>query len=82
MVFHDFGSKFNGQKNGHHWNAPIMLITLVQVPASYLLPSPRYLYSLVPRPPTRPGNDIVLIPTLVYPLSKERHVVSMHLNEL
>ena len=43
MVFHNFGSKFNRQQNGHHWNAPFMLITMVQIPASYLIPSPRYL---------------------------------------
>ena len=43
MVFHDSGSKFNLQQNGHHMKAPFMLITMVQVPASYLIPSPRYL---------------------------------------
>ena len=42
-IIHDFGSKFNRLQNGHHWNAPFMLITTVQIPASYLLPSPRYL---------------------------------------
>ena len=45
----DFVSKFNLQQNGHHWNAPFVLITTVQIPASYLIPSPRY-PSLVPRP--------------------------------
>ena len=44
----DFGSKFNLQQNGHHWNAPFVLITTVQIPASYLIPRPRY-PSLVPR---------------------------------
>ena len=43
MVLHDLGSKFNLQQNGHHMNAPFMLITMVQIPASYLIPSPRYL---------------------------------------
>jgi len=43
MAFHDFGSKFNPQLNGHHLNAPFMLITMVQIPAPYLIPSPRYL---------------------------------------
>jgi len=43
MVFHDFGSKFNLQQNRHHLNALFMLITMVQIPASYLIPSPRYL---------------------------------------
>ena len=45
----DFVSKFNLQQNGHHWNAPFVLITTVQIAASYLIPSPRY-PSLVPRP--------------------------------
>ena len=43
MVFDDFGSKFKLMQNGHHWNAPFMLITMVQIPLSYLVPSPRYL---------------------------------------
>ena len=43
MVFHDFGSKFNLQQNGHRLNTPFMLITMVQVPPPYLIPSPRYL---------------------------------------
>ena len=43
MVFHDSGSKFNLQQNGHHLNAPFMLITMVQVPALYVIPSQRYL---------------------------------------
>jgi len=43
MVFHHLGSKFNLHQNGHHLNALFMLITMVQVPASYLIPSPRYL---------------------------------------
>ena len=42
MVFHDFGSKFNLQQNGHRLNTPFMLITIVQVPPPYLIPSPRY----------------------------------------
>ena len=46
-VFLDFGSKFNLQQNWHHWNAPFKLITMVQIPASYLIPSPRYLASIV-----------------------------------
>ena len=41
----DFESKFHIQQNGHHWKAPFMLITVVQIPASYLIPSPRYLAS-------------------------------------
>ena len=40
-IIHDFGSKFNLQQNGHHWNAPFMPITMVQIPASYLIPSLR-----------------------------------------
>jgi len=43
MVFHDFGSKFNLQQNGHHLKALFMLITMVRIPASYLIPSPSYL---------------------------------------
>jgi len=43
MVFHDFGSNFNLQQNGNHLNAPLMLITMVQIPALYLIPSPRHL---------------------------------------
>ena len=43
MVFHDFGSKFDLQQNGHRLNTPFMLITMVQVPPPYLIPSPRYL---------------------------------------
>jgi len=45
MVFNDLGSNFNLQQNGHHFNAPFMLITMVQVPALYLIefPSQRYL---------------------------------------
>jgi len=43
MVFHDFGSKFNLQQNGHHLNIPFMLITMVQIPPPYLIPSPRFL---------------------------------------
>ena len=34
MVFHDFGSKFNRQLTGLHWNASFILITMVQIPAS------------------------------------------------
>ena len=26
-----FGSKFNLHQNGHHWHAPFMLITMVQI---------------------------------------------------
>ena len=47
MVYHDFGSKFNRHQNGHHWNSLFMLITMVQIPASYLLPSLRYLAKLL-----------------------------------
>ena len=43
MVFHDLGSKFNLQQNGHHLNAPFMLITMVQIPPQYHILSPRYL---------------------------------------
>ena len=43
MVFHDFELKSNLQQNGHHLNTPFMLITMVQVPPPYLIPSPRYL---------------------------------------
>ena len=43
MVFHDLGSKFNLQQNLNHLNAPFMLITVVQIPPSYPIPSPRYL---------------------------------------
>ena len=43
MVFHDFGSKVNLQQNGRRLNTPFMLITIVQVPPPYLIPSPRYL---------------------------------------
>ena len=42
IVFHDLGSKFNLQQNGHHLNAPFMLITMVQIPPQYLILSPRY----------------------------------------
>ena len=57
MVFHDFGSKFNLQQNRHNLKALFMQITMVQIPASYLIPSPRYtaqnkMSSLVPRPST------------------------------
>ena len=38
---HDFGS--TDRKNGHHWKAPFMLITMVQIPASNLIPCLRYL---------------------------------------
>ena len=41
MFFHDFGSKFNLQQNGHQLKALFMLITMVQIPASYVNPSPR-----------------------------------------
>jgi len=36
---------FNLQQNGihYHLNAPFMLITMVQIPPSYLILSPRYL---------------------------------------
>ena len=47
MLFRNFGSKFNLQQNGHHWNAPVVLITMVQIPASYLIPSPRYAPSML-----------------------------------
>ena len=40
--FHDFESKFNLQQNRHQWNAPFMLITMVQIPASYLIRSPTF----------------------------------------
>jgi len=43
MVFHDLGSKFNLQQNGHHLNIPFMLITMVQVPPPYLIPSSSFL---------------------------------------
>ena len=43
MVFHDFGSKVNLQQNGRRLNTPFMLITIVQVPPPYLIPSPRCL---------------------------------------
>jgi len=43
MVFHNFGTKFNLKQNGHHLNAPFMLITMVQISAPYLIPSPGYL---------------------------------------
>ena len=43
-LIHDFGSKFNLHQNRHHLKAPFMLITMVQIPASYLIPSPRYMY--------------------------------------
>jgi len=43
FFFHEFGSKFNLQQNGHRLNTPFMLITMVQVPPPYLIPSPRYL---------------------------------------
>jgi len=43
MVFHDFGSKFKLLENGHRFKTVFMLITMVQIPASYLIPSPRYL---------------------------------------
>ena len=33
----------NLQQNGYHLNALFMLITMVQIPPSYLIPSPRYL---------------------------------------
>jgi len=42
-AFYNSGSKFNLKQNGHHLNAPFMLITMVQIPAPYLIPSPRYL---------------------------------------
>ena len=38
----DLGSKFNLQQNTHQLNAAFMLITVVQIPPSYLLPSPRH----------------------------------------
>ena len=41
--FHNFGSKSNLQQNGHHLKALFMLITMVQISASYLIPSPRYI---------------------------------------
>ena len=47
-----------------------MLITMVQIPDSYLIPSPRYLAQYLA------GYSIY------YPLSDGRHVVSMHLNEI
>ena len=40
---HDLVSKFNLQQNRYHLNALFMLITMVQIPPSYLIPSPRYL---------------------------------------
>ena len=43
MDFHDFGSKFNLQQNGRQLNASFMLMAMVQIPASYLIPSTRYL---------------------------------------
>ena len=43
MVFHDFELKSNLQQNGHRLNTQFMLITMVQVPPPYLIPSPRYL---------------------------------------
>ena len=33
------------RSHGRHRNAPFMLITMVQIPASYHIPSPRYLAS-------------------------------------
>ena len=47
MVFHDLGSKFNLLENGRHFKALFMLITMVQIPASYLIPSPRYLVQYI-----------------------------------
>ena len=47
-VFHELGLNFNLQQNGHHWNAPFMLITMVRIPASYLIPTPRYIHVHVP----------------------------------
>ena len=56
-IIHDFGTKFNQQQNWHLF----MLITMVQIPASYLIPSPRYIlvcyycmHSVCPRPSTPP----------------------------
>jgi len=43
MVFHDLGLKFNLLENGHRLKALFVLITMVQIPAPYLIPSPRYL---------------------------------------
>jgi len=41
-----FGSKFNVWQNGHHLKALFMLITMVQISASYLIPNLRYIYHI------------------------------------
>ena len=48
LVFHNFGSKFNLQQNGHHYKALFMLIKMVQISASYLIPSLRYISEFLP----------------------------------
>ena len=77
MVFNDFGSKFNLQQNGHHLKAPFTLIAMVQIPASYLIPSPRYLAQCI-------AQTLGQIPNLynVYPIPNERLMVSKYPNEI
>ena len=53
QVFHDLESNFNLHQNdtkmGLPLNAPFMLITMVQIPPSHLIPSPRYLAKYIQR---------------------------------
>ena len=77
MVFHDFGSKVNLQQNGHHLKALFMMITMVQIPAPYLIPSPRnykywcpvaacprhlFLHTVSDQKLRRPGNEAMHAP--------------------
>ena len=68
---HSFGSKFNLQQNGHHLNAPFMLITMIQIPAPYLIPSPRYLAQYIAQ----------TFAYSMYPVSNDGHIVSWYVNE-